>query len=202
MLRRRAIMDKKASRVQGYPRNDDSLLDDSRLQPHIYKPTKDEMQTIIIDAIKQANKKSSREILKIPDGVPERQLAEIYIEAGKALFKYFKKTYADPASTTYYYQNKHYSVIGKELFKNKALHDERMNAGWRYQYIAKGAALYTQRFKTVSDIGSSGTDFTATIAMIGSDSETLSIYASVKNRSSTISGSNWPKAIQDLRGSS
>jgi hypothetical protein len=191
-------MDKKPSRVQGYPRNDDGLLDDSRLQTHIYKPTKDEMQTIIIDAIKQANKKSSREILKIPDGVPERQLAEIYIEAGKALFKYFKKTYADPASTTYYYQNKHYSVIGKELFKNKALHDERMNAGWRYQYIAKGAALYTQRFKTVSDIGSSGTDFTATIAMLGSDSEMLSVYASVKNRSSTISGSNWPKAIQDL----
>ncbi|MDH7578039.1 MAG: hypothetical protein QHH75_09505 [Bacillota bacterium] len=192
------MVDKRTSRVQGYPRKSDDLLDESYLQPHMYKPIKHEMQAIIIDAIRQANKKSSREILKIPDGVTAKQLTEIYRKAGKALFNYFKKTYADPASTAYYYLNKHYSVIGRELFKNKALHDERMNAGWRYQYIAKGAALVTQRFQTISDIGSSGTDFTATIAMKGSNSETLSIYASVKNRSSTISGSNWPKAIQAL----
>jgi hypothetical protein len=190
-------MANKAGKVQSYPRNSDGHLDDARLQPHIHRPTRKEMQAIIIDATRRASMKSSREIFKIPDGVPESELSDIYRKAGRELFNYFKKTYADPASTARYYQNKHYFTIGRELFKNKALHDERMNAGWRYQYIAKGAALCTRRFKTVSDIGGSSTDFTATIGIQGTDTD-LSIYASVKNRSRTISGSNWPKAIQDL----
>ena len=155
------------------------------------------MKMIIIDAIKQANKKSSSEILQIPDGIPEEQINSMYKDAGKDLFDYLKKTYADPASTAYYYMEKHYSTVGQELFKNKALHSVRMNAGWRYQYIVKGSALCAKRFLTVSDLGGSGKDFTATIATTD-PCDVLSIYVSVKNRDSTISGSSWPKAIQEL----
>lgn len=189
---------------QNYPRiqNEDSkffgYLDDSRLQPHIYKPTEKELKEIIIAAIKQANRKSSRAILDIPDGTPENQLKSIYQKGGKELFKYFLKYCGDPASTAYACIGKHYSVIGKEQFRNRALQKGRMNSGWRYQYIAKGAAIATKRFVTVSDIGLNEADFSATIAVKNFESDLLNIYVSVKNRVNTISGGSWPKSIRAL----
>lgn len=72
-----------------------------------------------------------------------------------------------------------------------------MNSGWRYQYIAKSAANASKRFISVSDINSQEADFNATIAITKTNEE-LSIYVSVKNRTNTMGGQDWPKAIRAL----
>lgn len=40
--------------------------------------------------------------------------------------------------TAYEIRSKHYKHIAKEQFRNRTLQKQRMNAGWRYQYLAKG----------------------------------------------------------------
>ena len=59
----------------------------------------------------------------------------------------------DPAATAYDCIGKHYREIAAEQFRNQTLQKQRMNSGWRYQYIAKDCAVRSRRFITVSDIG-------------------------------------------------
>ena len=182
---------------QDYPRTEEGLLDESRLAPHTRKIPFDELKAIIRDAIASAARKSRREILELPDGLSDEQKAALYRKKGKELFAYFRRYYGDPAATAYDCLGKHYREIALEQFRNQTLQKQRMNSGWRYQYIAKDCALRSQRFITVSDIGASEADFNATMNIVDSR-RTLNIYVSIKNRANTMGGQDWPKAISAL----
>ncbi len=127
----------------------------------------------------------------------EEEIRKIYRSKGEGLFKYFCKYCGDPASTAHECLNRHYSRVGKEMFRNWTLQKERMNSGWRYQYIAKDTANHSKRFKMVSDIGATEADFNAVIGCKNSE-EIVNIYVSVKNRTNTMGGQDWPKAIWAL----
>ncbi|NWG18190.1 MAG: hypothetical protein HXY41_16325 [Chloroflexi bacterium] len=190
--------------VQNYPRIQDKnspyydCLDDSTLVPHQGKILPEELQSLIRKAIMTANRKSSREILSIPiDATPE-QIAVIYEREGRELFKYFKKYVGDPASTAHQIYGKHYRAVGIEQFRNRTLQKERMNSGWRYQFLAVDCARQSGRFRSVSDIGAAEGDFNAIIEFRNSQLDPLRLYVSVKNRSNTLGGQDWPKAIEAL----
>ncbi len=173
------------------------MLDDSRLQQHTSKVPLGELKQFIRRAIENANKKSSRVILEIPEGLSEVEVQKKYKEEGKQLFQYFRKYFGDPASSAYECLHKHFSTIGKEQFRNKTLQRQRMNSGWRYQFIAKDLAIASQRFRSVSDIGAQEADFNAQISQID-ENDPVNIYVSIKNRSNTMGGQDWPKAIHAL----
>lgn len=84
-----------------------------------------------------------------------------------------------------------------QQFRNKALQKERMNAGWRYQYLAIDCAQRTGRFVSLSELGLTEADFNAVVE-ITKTKKPLSVYVSVKNRANTIGGPDWPNAIQAL----
>jgi hypothetical protein len=162
------------------------------------KPPRRQHQTVIgAEAIVYASKKSSREIISIPEGMHSDELELVYSNTGRALFKYFVKYCGDPASTAYDSYGKHYSQIARENFRNRTIQMERMNAGWRYQHIAKDTARLSKRFENVSDLNAIEADFNVSIKMKNSN-EKLNIYVSVKNRSNTMGGQDWPKAIAAL----
>lgn len=71
-----------------------------------------------------------------------------------------------------------------------------MNSGWRYQFIAKDAAIITQRFDSISDIGASEADFNATVVEIKTN-RPINFYVSVKNRTNTLGGQDWPIRAMD-----
>ncbi|MBX2891743.1 MAG: hypothetical protein KF734_12485 [Saprospiraceae bacterium] len=73
-----------------------------------------------------------------------------------------------------------------------------MNSGWRYQFIAKDCAISSGRFVAVSDIGTSEADFNAVANFRDTSLPPLNIYVSVKNRSNTMGGQDWPKAISAM----
>jgi hypothetical protein len=185
--------------LQNYPRisDEDSPLhgyvDESKLQPHVHKIPIPELESIVVDSLEYANKKSSRTIFKIIGDTTE----DFYKKTGKDLFKYFLQYCGDPASTAHACLNRQYSDIGREQFRNRLLQKQRMNSGWRYQYIAKTTALSSKRFLSVSDLGAEEADFNATIKILNSK-EVLNIYTSVKNRSNTVGGQDMPKAIRAL----
>jgi hypothetical protein len=183
---------------QSYPRRIDGLLDDSRLRQHTSKVSIEELKKIIRKAIINANKKSSRVILDIPDGLNENQVRKKYEEEGKKLFQYFRQYYGDPASTAHECLRKHYVEVGKEQFRNKTLQRQRMNSGWRYQFIAKDVAIASKRFISASDVGTQEADFNAQISLVDENKSPVSIYVSIKNRPNTLGGQDWPKAIQAL----
>lgn len=189
---------------QAYPRIDDDsrkdygCLDESVLVPHPGKLPVEKLRGLIRNAIRNANSKSSREILSIPADVTDVEIAEIYEREGKELFKYFKKYCGDPASTAHQIYGKHFRDVGVEQFRNRTLQKERMNSGWRYQYLAHDCATHSGRFQSVSDLGAAEADFNATIRFRDKSKGVLSLYVSVKNRSNTMGGQDWPKAIQAL----
>lgn len=181
--------------MQRYPRLLDSdLLDDSQLVPHKTRIYIDELKEIIISAIKTAGRKSSRAILNLPDDASEEEVRKTYQKEGWELFKYFIKYCGDPASTAHQCLNRKCADIAKEQFRNRTLQKERMNSAWRYQFIAKDAASASRRFESVSGIGLAEADFNAIISYKHASSR-LAIYVSVKNRSNTMGGQDWPKAI-------
>lgn len=182
---------------QRYPRDEDGFLDDGCLPPHKHKISAEQLKGIIRQAIIKAGKKSSRAILEIPDDTSDDERAAIYQRKGRQLFEYFRRYYGDPATSAFDCYGRHYSVIAREQFRNQTLQKERMNSGWRYQYIAKDCAVHSRRFATVSDIGAAEADFNATIE-INSTSDVLNIYVSIKNRINTMGGQDWPKAIHAL----
>lgn len=182
---------------QRYPRDEDGFVDVDRLPRHQRKIPASEMKQIICDAIRKAGKKSSRAILEIPDDTSDAERRTIYRRKGKQLFAYFRRYYGDPATSAYDCYGRHYAVVAKEQFRNQTLQKERMNSGWRYQYIAKDCAVRSERFATVSDIGAAEADFNATIEINGTN-DVLNIYVSIKNRLNTMGGQDWPKAIYAL----
>lgn len=184
--------------MQRYTRLPDSdLLDDSQLVPHRFKIPIDSLKSIIISAIDTAGRKSSRAILNLPDNASEEEVRRTYEKEGWELFKYFIKYCGDPASTAHQCLHRKCSDVAKEQFRNRTLQKERMNSAWRYQFIAKDAAAASRRFESVSDIGLTEADFNVVIRYKRSPSK-LVIYVSVKNRSNTMGGQDWPKAIAAL----
>jgi hypothetical protein len=189
---------------QNYPRIEDEssqyygCLDDSKLVQHTRKIAAETLKSLIVAAINNANRKSRREILSIPPDTTPEELEVIYKNEGRELFRYFKKYCGDPASTAHQVYRKNYRDVGVEQFRNRTLQKERMNSGWRYQYLAIDGARHTKRFVSVSDIGAAEGDFNATIKFLDTNKEPLSLYVSVKNRSNTMGGADWPKAIQAL----
>jgi len=189
---------------QNYPRISDpksnsyGYLDDSTLTPHSHKISVNELKGLILTAIINANKKSSRQILSMSANVSKEEVDQIIKREGKKLFDYFKKYVGDPAATAHQLYGKHYIGVGKEQFRNRTLQKERMNSGWRYQFLALTCAQKSKRFISVSDIGAAEGDFNAVIAFLDHNKQPLSFYVSVKNRSNTMGGQDWPKAIQAL----
>jgi len=194
----------KTTIVQGYPRIEDSTsefhgyLDDAQLIPHSYKIPIEDIRQYIESAIKIANSKASRVILDIPEDASPEDTRRICVKQGKSLFDYFKKYCGDPASTAYDLLNRHYIPVCHEQFHNRTLQKERMNSGWRYQYLVRECAQNSKRFKSISDIGAAEADFHAIIAFQEPTIEPLSLYVSVKNRKNTMGGQDWPKAIHAL----
>ena len=185
-------------KMQRYPRLPDSdLLDDSKLEPHKTIIAIDKLKEIIISAIETAGRKSSRAILNLPDDASDDEVQKTYKKEGWELFKYFIKYCGDPAATAYQCVNRVCADVAKEQFRNRTLQKERMNSAWRYQFIAKDAASASKRFESISDIGLAEADFNAVIRYRKSKSK-LAIYISVKNRSNTMGGQDWPKAIVAL----
>lgn len=190
--------------VQDYPRIRDEAsplngcLDDEQLVPHSYVLSQDELKSLILSAIQDANRKSSRSILSIAPEATEEEKQKIFVKQGQELFKYFKKYCGDPASTAHQTFNRHYREVGMEQFKNRTLQKERMNSGWRYQFLVLGCAHSTRRFQRISDLGGVEADFNAVIEYQNKDRKPLSLYVSVKNRSNTMGGQDWPKAIAAL----
>lgn len=193
----------KARRAQSYPRIDDEknkyhgYFDDTSVVDHQLKLSPEDMKSIVEDGITYAQKKSSREIMDIDPSLTGDDLLKAYQEVGKDLFTYFVRYCGDPASTAFDCHKKHYEDIARENFRNRTIQKERMNAGWRYQHIAKDAARKTGRFETVSDINSIEADFNATVNYKSQPGK-LNVYISMKNRSNTMGGQDWPKAIGAL----
>lgn len=196
----------KSSQVipQDYPRIQDQessyygCLDESALVPHSYKIPARQLKVLIRSAINNANQKSSRTILSIQADASPEELAKIYAREGQKLFAYFKKYIGDPAATAHQIYGKHYRDIGREQFHNRSLQKERMNSGWRYQFLVVDCAQGSRRFKGISDIGASEGDFNAVIEFRDGKRKPLTLYVSVKNRGNTMGGQDWPKAIQAL----
>lgn len=197
-------MAKSSSIPQDYPRIQDEdssyvgCLDESTLVPHTHKILPKQFKELILSAINNANRKSSREILSIPDDTSQEDIESLYEQEGKALFAYFKKYVGDPASTAHQILGKHYSDVALEQFRNRTLQKGRMNSGWRYQFLALDCAQQSKRFKSVSDIGAAEGDFNAVVEFTDKKRRPLSLYVSVKNRSNTLGGQDWPKAIHAL----
>jgi hypothetical protein len=182
---------------QEYPRDEKGFLDVARIAPHTHKIAIDDLYAVIAKAITDAAGKSSRAILEGHDHLSEEDKIEFFRRNGKDLFTYFRKYYGDPAATAYACVGKHYAAIANEQFRIQTLQMERMNSGWRYQFIAKDRALRSRRFISVSDTGAAEADFNATMQIVDTG-KTLNIYVSIKNRVNTMGGQDWPKAIYAL----
>ncbi len=199
-------MPKKATKTtwQAYPRILDeesqyfNCLDDATLVQHQLKVSVDDVKKFIKIAIDDANKKSSRAILSIKADESSDIVAKKYKVAGKKLLEYFRKYCVDPAATAHQIQGKHYNEVGEDLFRRKTLQKERMNAGWRYQYLTIYCSRATKRFDSVSDIGNKEADFNAVVKFVENTNEHLNLFVSVKNRRNTIGGQDFPKAVKAL----
>lgn len=190
---------------QKYPRISDEnsrnygYLDADYLVQHSKKIDSTELKRIIRSAIQNANRRSSRAILNIDNSFSEEEIKRIFSKKGKELFDYFVKYCGDPAATAIACVNNHFSDVAKEQFRNRTLQMERMNSGWRYQFIAKDCASCSGRFDIVSELAASEADFCVSIKTVdfpGCDA--VNIYISVKNRVNTMGGQDWPKAIEAL----
>jgi hypothetical protein len=186
---------------QKYPRIDEpdkfaGFLDEKHIKPHVRAIPAEQLYQIIKSAVAYANRKSSRAILELPEQASDVQVRKIFLKEGQSLFAYFRKYCGDPASTAYECYGRHYGDIAREQFHNRTLQKERMNSGWRYQRIAYQCAEASQRFNSVSDIGSIEADFNLTIETVDYFLvPIINIYVSVKNRTNTMGGQDWPKAI-------
>lgn len=185
-------------RIQDHKRADFGCLDDSKITPHVIKIPVETARQLIRLAIIDANKKSSRLLLDIPLDASPEQAARVYAREGKKLLTYFKQYAVDPAATAYQVQGKHYTEVGRDLFHRRTLQKERMNAGWRYQYLTLYCAIETGRFRSISDLGSQEGDFSAVIDFVNYSEHHLNLFVSVKNRRNTIGGQDFPKAARAL----
>jgi len=112
-------------------------LDDSELVPHSKRMPVEDLKELIREAIDNANMKSGRAILSIPDDATADEIEAKYARAGKELFDYFREYPSDPASTADQLYGQHYRDVGIEQFRNRTLQKERMNSDLRYEYMAE-----------------------------------------------------------------
>jgi hypothetical protein len=188
---------------QPYPRINDpksrynGLLDTDQLVPHTQKIAVERLTQLINQAIDHANRKSRREVILVPPDATEEERRAIYRKEGEELFKYFHSYANDPASTAHQMYQKNYRNVGLELFRNKTLQRERMNSGWRYQFLSASCARESTRFQSVSGLATAEADFNAQISQVNGG-DPVNLYVSVKNRSNTLGGQDWPKAIYAL----
>jgi hypothetical protein len=157
----------------------------------------EDLPALILVAIENANRKSGRAMLNVPSEADEMELVSAYEKVGRELFEYFRQYSSDPASFAFQLRGQSCREVGAQQFRYKALQKERMNSGWRYQYLAIDCAQRTGRFKSISELGLREADFNALVDIKKSPNP-LSVYVSVKNRSNTIGGPDWPGAIQAL----
>lgn len=191
---------------QDYPRIQDAsdefygMLDETKLiaHPNPTPITPQLLKQLIEGAIRLANEKSSRDVLSLPPEATLEEKQAVFLREGKKLFSYLHDYPIDPAATAHDYHGKHYRQVGLELFRNRTLQKGRMNSGWRYQFLAAGCAEQSRRFRSVSGIGMSQGDFTATIEFRDGGGKMLHLYVSVKNRTDTLGGQDWPNAIAAL----
>ena len=73
-----------------------------------------------------------------------------------------------------------------------------MISGWRYQLLARDCAKNSGRFDEVAGFGASKGDFIAKIEFTDNLYKPLHLYVSVKNRSDTLGGQDWPNSIAAL----
>ncbi len=95
----------------------------------------DELKGLVRQAIVNANRKSSRAILNIPDGADQAVIEKIYRREGANLLKYFRKYCGDPATTAHQVYRKDPSRGRRREFRNRTLQKERMNSVWRYPFL-------------------------------------------------------------------
>ncbi|MEP7287458.1 MAG: hypothetical protein ABI947_17000 [Chloroflexota bacterium] len=190
--------------VQQYPRLEEGqfagYLDDSKLvqHPEPRQITPKVLKTLILRSIHDAEEKSSRLPFEIPPNLTPDQEGIFYSKEGHNLFTYFHDYPTDPAATAHEYYQKNYRDVGIDLFRNRMLQKGRMNSGWRYQFLAVECASQSGRFRNVSGIGTSKGDFSAIINLAGSPVRPVNLYVSVKNRSDTLGGQDWPNSIVAL----
>jgi len=147
----------KAPGPQAYPRIPEGekfadLLDEQHLVPHRYRIPQNKLRRIIIDAIRSANRKSSRAILEIPEQVSDPEMRKIFLREGRNLFGYFRKYCGDPAASAFEYQDKTYREVAVQQFRIRTLQKERMNSGWRYQLIAYQCAAFISEGRLAPDM--------------------------------------------------
>ncbi len=189
---------------QRYPRIEDresqffGCLEDSMLVQHELKIPHEQVKEFIRTSIHDANRKSSRAILSIDANETPEKITKKYKGAGKSLLSYFRKYCVDPAATAHQIQGKHYTVVGEDLFRRRTLQKERMNAGWRYQYLTLYCARETGRFDAILDIGTVEADFNAVIKFRDNPDDHLNLFVSIKNRNNTVGGQDFPKAVRAL----
>src|SRR5436190_23211319 len=152
-----------AAVAQDYPRISEGedfagLLDERKLVPHTHKISSSKVRQIISDAVKNANRKASRVILNIPEKSTDAEMRNIFLKEGRKLLEYFRQYCGDPPATAYQCLDRHYSEVAAEQFRNRTLQKERMNSGWRYQFIAYKCALAMRKRKLAAEIRAVGPD--------------------------------------------
>jgi hypothetical protein len=168
------------------------------LHPEPRAITPELLKRLIHHAIHEANTMSSREALEIPADLTSEEMDDFYRQEGRSLFEYFHDYPVDPAATAYDYHRKNYTDVGIDLFRNRTIQKGRMNSGWRYQLLARDCAKNSGRFDEVAGFGNAKGDFIAKIQFAGKSEKPLHIYISVKNRSDTLGGQDWPNSIAAL----
>ena len=172
--------------------------DDLVPHPEPRSITPELLKQLILGAIEEASAMSSRASLEVPAHLTIEMEEEFYRAEGRNLFEYFHDYPIDPAATAHEYYGKNYRDVGLDLFRNRALQKGRMNSGWRYQLLARDCAKNSHRFDEVAGFGASKGDFIAKIEFIENLYKPLHIYVSVKNRSDTLGGQDWPNSIAAL----
>jgi len=174
---------------QPYPRDADGLLKLDLLPEGKTRISEVILRDAISDAIHKANKKSSRDpVLDELNTGAERANQT----AAKRLFALFRNYSADPAEASVHILGRTPYDIVTEIYRSLLEKRLRMNAGWRYQFLAEELASKSERFERVSGLGTRE-DFTV-IVRLKNGSE-VNVYVSVKNRRDTISGKDYPAVI-------
>lgn len=153
------------------------------------------LKGLMLHAINEANAMSKREAEEIPEGLTSEEEEEVWKSEGRSLFEHFHDYPIDPAATAHEYYDKNYRVVGVDLFRSRVWQKGRMNSGWRYQLLARDCAKNSGRFDEVAGFGTAKGDFIAKIEFLEKFYKPLHLYVSVKNRSDTLGGQDWPNSI-------
>ncbi len=132
MARKSINISQQYPRVSDPHRADRNCLDDSALVPHENKIPVDKLKKFIMEAIRDAEKKSAREALGVSADATEKELETFYRKQGKSLFDYWKKYVSDPAAVAHQVHGKNYRTVGVDLFRSRALQKSRKTSIGRF----------------------------------------------------------------------